>query len=260
MKKLTKEEFVVRAHAKHGDKYGYDKVVYINMYTRVKILCNKHGVFEQTPSMHLSGHGCGRCKGEASRKCVCGVAFNDYDGFVTNGKVKLKSYELWLSMIKRCYSEGELKKHPSYKDCYVCNEWLYYSNFKKWFEEHLAEYKDKYQLDKDILIKGNKVYSPETCCFVPPIINTILTNSKAKRGQTGIVGVYKRGKKFFSSININGRSKKLGSFNTQQEAFLVYKETKEKRIRSLAKHYYENKCITKRVYDALMSYEIKITD
>jgi len=75
------------------------------------------------------------------------------------------SGKAWENMKQRCYSEIYQKQYPTYKGCYVCDEWLNdYETFKKWFYEH---YKESFVLDKDILFEGNKIYSPETCCFCP---------------------------------------------------------------------------------------------
>lgn len=103
-----------------------------------------------------------------------------------------KSYYTWHNMLKRCYDEESLKKRPTYSDCYVCEEWKCFANFEKWFKEnHIAGY----CLDKDILFKNNKMYSPQTCCFVPNEINCILTKRQNKRGDLPIGVRYSDSKK-----------------------------------------------------------------
>lgn len=102
-------------------------------------------------------------------KTVHGVGFLGNGDYKTKvGGKKIKRYAIWSSMIQRCYSELNFIKHPTYKDCTVCDEWLNYQNFSKWFEEN---YVKGYDLDKDILIEGNKIYSNKTCCFVPRWLN-----------------------------------------------------------------------------------------
>lgn len=97
---------------------------------------------------------------------VFGVGINDV-GRVSNNKnganYRCPFYARWHSMITRCYSEKFQYKNPSYIGCSVCDEWLTFSNFKRWMEQQDWHGKD---LDKDILVKGNRVYSPETCMFV----------------------------------------------------------------------------------------------
>ena len=119
------------------------------------------------------------------KKLVYGVGINDAD-YATqikktigyeNGKQKQKLiwschfYEKWKSMLERCYSERFKIKFPTYKDCTVCEEWLTFSNFKSWMEEQDWQGKE---LDKDLLVVGNKIYSPQTCCFLTKMINTFI--------------------------------------------------------------------------------------
>ena len=99
-----------------------------------------------------------------------------------NGE-KLDSYVCWNHMLERCYSAKCQEKCPTYKGCYVCDEWLYYPNFKNWYDNNYYEIESKTsQLDKDILIKNNKVYSPNTCIFVPNFINKLFIKRQKIRG------------------------------------------------------------------------------
>ena len=97
----------------------------------------------------------------------------------SHNNTKKKSYARWSKMIQRCYDEDFKKEHPTYNNCYVCDEWLCYENFEKWWNEHYYELESEWvELDKDILIKGNKVYSPETCVFTPKAINILFKKHK----------------------------------------------------------------------------------
>ena len=157
-------------------------------------------------------------------KKLYGVGINDADYVVRpNGKIDA-AYSRWSCMLFRCYSEKYHAKQPTYADCLVCDEWLIFSNFKRWFDENYVE---GYQLDKDILFKGNKVYSPETCCFVPKEINCILEASNKSRGDTP-VGVFRRGNSFLSYSKVNGKRVYFGSYKTAEEAFVVKKTQKKK--------------------------------
>ncbi len=170
------------------------------------------------------------------------------------GKADSKSYDVWRRMIERCYSKNG--RNPTYKDCIVCKEWHNYSFFNSWFKENNIL---GFQLDKDILIKGNKIYSPETCCFVPQEINKLFIKREAKRGLYPIgVNLHKTTKKYVSQININGNSKHLGLFNTVNEAFLRYKLEKEIIIKTLANEY--KSVITQECYNALIKYEVNFCD
>lgn len=159
-------------------------------------------------------------------------------------------------MLRRCYSAKKHKKWPSYEGCSVCTEWHYFSNFKKWFDEN---YVDGYALDKDIIAKGNRIYSPETCCFVPARINNIILNRKIDRGEYPI-GVTKKWSKYYAHVSIGSKSIRIGAFASVKEAFDAYKDEKERYIRQVATEYFGRGEITKRVYDAMMRYQIEITD
>ena len=115
----------------------------------------------------------------------------------SEGKV-LKHYKIWYNMFLRCYDEKVQEKQPSYKRCFVDEQWHNFQNFAEWFDKNYnPEIMEGWHLDKDILVKGNKIYSPETCCFVPQEINTLIISCKAKRGELPI-GVSKKGKRFLA--------------------------------------------------------------
>ena len=181
-----------------------------------------------------------------------------------NGKIT-KAYKCWNSMFQRCYEPYTINKYPTYIDCYVCELWHCFQNFAKWYEENMYECNDEYmELDKDILCKGNKIYSPETCIIVPHRINSLFTKSNTRRGEFPIgVCWHKTSNKFMTScsfLNENGKKKKknLGIYNTVEEAFLTYKNFKEKYIKEIADEYKD--LIPQKLYEAMYKYEIEIND
>ena len=195
---------------------------------------------------------------------VCGK------GIIGNEKTKDENGELydsyirWHSMLCRCYSDKCQKNRPTYKGCTVCEEWLNYSNFKKWYDDNYYEIAGEQMcLDKDILEKGNKTYSPNVCVFVPQNINTLFTKSNKIRGKYPI-GVYKPNNsnkyKAQCSIFYNGKKqqKSLGYYNTIEDAFNAYKQFKETNIKQMA-DYYKDK-IPNKLYEAMYNYEVEITD
>ena len=118
-------------------------------------------------------------------------------------------------------------------------------------------------LDKDILVKNNKIYSPNTCVFVPTNINTLFTKSNKSRGKYPIgVFFHKDANKYEAhcSIFYNGKSKlkHLGLYNTIDDAFKVYKESKEANIKQIADEYKDK--IPDKLYEAMYKYEVEITD
>lgn len=159
-------------------------------------------------------------------KLVYGVGINDAN-YVTQPTIDGKKvicpfYIRWTSMLKRCHSAKYQAKFPTYVGCSVAEEWLTFSNFRKWMVEQ--DWKDK-QLDKDLLIEGNKSYSPETCAFVCRALNQLLTDSAAIRGELPI-GVSKRRKKYEARVNKDGKRIYLGTFNTPEEAHAAWKKAK----------------------------------
>lgn len=247
-KRLTQEEFIERATKVHNGKYDYSKVEYVNMFTKVCIICPEHGEFFQKPVSHLNGHKCYFCGLNFLKKKVYGVGVND----VFESK-NLKSYQVWVGMLERCYNDKTRNIYMSYSDCEVCESWLYFSNFKEWFDRHYVE---GFALDKDILVKGNRIYSPDKCCFVPQEINNVVQRRKHSRGST-LIGVYKSGKKY--SAHIGGKYRVyIGTFDSQLEAFKEYKCVKEGIIKKLADKY--KKQLEPRVYEALYNYKVEITD
>ena len=141
-----------------------------------------------------------------------------------NGEI-IKSYSVWKNMLRRCYSGEYQKTNPTYKGCTVCSEWHNYSNFKEWYDDNYYEIDgEKMALDKDILVKGNKTYSHNTCVFVPQDINTLFIKSNKIRGKLPIgVTFCKDVNKYKSQchILINGKRqyKDLVLYNTIEEAF-----------------------------------------
>lgn len=186
-------------------------------------------------------------------KGVKGVALNDVDRSTI-----LPAYTAWLNMLRRCYDRSHYEKFPTYAGCSVCDEWLRFSNFQAWYNEH---YRDGYELDKDIICKGNKVYGPEFCDFVPKKINYLLCKSKGKRGEFPIGVTYKKDKgQFKAYMLVNRKQVYLGYFNNPDEAFDAYKKAKEEHIKEVAKESFENGEISERIFNALMQYEVEITD
>lgn len=164
------------------------------------------------------------------RTKIHGVGINDSDKEVRNRETGFfcPYYSRWAHMIKRCYSEKFKQSNKTYIGCYVCDEWLTFSNFKKWMIAQ--DWKGKH-LDKDILKPGNKVYSPSTCRFVSPELNNLLCDSARIRGK------YKKGvcynkinKNFLSYITIKGKRINLGSYKSETDAYNAYKKAKKEEI------------------------------
>ena len=176
-------------------------------------------------------------------------------------------YLKWKSMLQRCFDNKAKEKYPTYKNVTCCDRWLCFVNFLEDLEILKQEYNwdddIKLNLDKDILHKGNKIYSLENCVLVPQWINSLFIKRDAKRGDCPVgVCYHKQAKKYQAHCNINGKKINLGYYSTPQETFNAYKIAKENEIKKIANDCVLKGYITKdsRLYNAMMGYQIKIDD
>lgn len=189
-------------------------------------------------------------------------------GYIGDGDYSKKHnnlhYNFWSNMLGRVYGKLLGKSLPTYVDADVSEGWHNFQNFAAWCEtQPFFDTKDdkgkSYHLDKDILVKGNKIYSPETCCFVPHEINSLIVKSDAKRGNYPLGVTYVHERHLFRAVhNVQGKQKFLGYFHTAEEAFGAYKEAKESYIKQVAEKWKGE--IDDKVYEALLQWKIEITD
>lgn len=197
-------------------------------------------------------------------KNTYGVGFIGEGKFITkqNGRFT-QSYIYWFNMLKRVYDNKFKEKETTYQDCTVCEDWLCFQNFAKWFEDNYYEIDgQRIHIDKDILNKGNKIYAPENCVFVPQRINNLFTKRDKLRGEYPIgVTWHKKSNKFISYCSIDNRKgrKHLGCFENSIDAFYKgYKPFKENYIKEVADEYKDK--IPTKLYDAMYKYEVEMTD
>jgi len=168
-------------------------------------------------------------------------------------------YDSWKDMLKRCYSE-DTRSRKYYFGCTVDNEWLNYQNFAEWYYSNI-KCSGRVEVDKDLLIKGNKIYSAKTCSLVPQQINTLFSGAGKKYRGKYPLGVHfsKERKQFAARLERRGEAKThLGWFTTAEDAFLCYKHHKEIHVKETANKFKD--MISEEVYDALMKYEVDIND
>ena len=189
-------------------------------------------------------------------------------GYTGEGKYKTTEnnsptqvYTIWRCMYKRCYNEKMMVRQPTYRDCFVTEDWHCFQTFAQWYNDNYYEIKnERMALDKDILHRGNRIYAPEHCIFVPQHINNLILKREASRGEYPI-GVHPTKNNNRFTVCCNNKLSKcvtLGTFDTQEEAFKVYKDYKENLIKEVADEY--KPYIPIKLYDALYAYEFKITD
>lgn len=261
---VSKQE-VERLKEERLGEVGYNKyntkmkIVEYNSYNDIVVEFQD----EHKARVH-TGYGCFK---------KCGVG-NPYDktvlgiGYLGEGKYKekingknTKVYSYWRHMLRRCYDAYVLNENISYIDCIVCKEWHNFQIFAQWFEENYYEVEgERMHLDKDILIKGNKIYSPDTCIIVPQRINSLFIKKQSDRGNC-LIGVrwHKRDCVFeVRCKDVDCKQQYLGYFKDEYEAFMVYKQYKEKVIKQVADRY--KNTIPKKLYDAMYRYEVEIND
>ena len=169
-------------------------------------------------------------------KLVLGAGANDADyrvnSWINGKKVRCPFYIRWKNMLMRCYSAKFQKKCPSYIGCTVSLEWLTFSKFRSWMEQQDWQGNE---LDKDLLVQGNKFYGPTTCLFLPHSINSLINDNKANRGLWPVgVNFHKQSGDFQASCKINGKLKYIGLYSTPEEASAAYKAFKYKVIAEAA--------------------------
>lgn len=174
-------------------------------------------------------------------------------------------YYIWRSMLDRVYNDKRHLKQPTYRDVEVCKEWLCFQNFAEWcYNQKFFNVTDfngePYELDKDILVRGNKTYSPETCCFVPKGINNLFkfSNRQNKKNQLGVYFKKSLNKYGASYKDSEGKHHHIGYFNNQIDAFYAYKVVKESTIKDVAVKYKD--FIDQRTYEAMVGWEVTLKD
>lgn len=197
-----------------------------------------------------------------NRRSVYGVGyigFGQYDSGTHN-----KIYKRWQSMLQRCYDEAFVKDHPTYFDCSVVDEWHNFQNFASWIEKQ-PNYNVGvlYHLDKDLIDKGNRVYSPDKCSLLPFEINVLITTSQAARGDLPIGVIWHKKKQEYRAqmtMTVDGvrKNKHILTSDCPLKCFEAYKSYKENHFKFMAEKYKES--LTEQAYLALMNRKVEIDD
>ena len=168
-----------------------------------------------------------------------------------NGK-QTEEYVAWSGMLLRCYNVKFKNKHPTYEGVTVCEDWHNFQNFAYWYTRE-DEYGRGYHLDKDILMKGNKQYSPDTCCLVPQEINKFFTSTGEKKNGLPTGVTMTKNKSFKVKASLLGVNKYIGTFKTLEEAVHAYSHAKGVDAKELALSNLGN--VRYKVFLAIMNWE-----
>lgn len=200
-------------------------------------------------------------------KLIRGIGIKDIDYPITKsiktGDNKWKQiwrcpyFSRWDKLMERL---GPNNPHKTYDDKSCCPDWLYLSKFKAWMETQEWEGLD---LDKDILFPGNKIYSPNTCAFVPPWLNTLILTNSQRKGvyPIGVTYVKETGKfrsqvsNFSTNTNLH-----LGVFSSEQQAHSAWQLGKCEQIEKALDCYKKEKCFRQDINEALLLRIVKLKD
>lgn len=185
---------------------------------------------------------------------VYGVGYNDKSRPAYINKKRTKEYTSWKNMLERCYSEKFLKRKTSYIGCTVSDNFKNYSYFYDWYNSQKYKCNDSAELDKDLLVKGNKLYSENTCCLIPPKINAIFVKKRKNNGLP--VGVSKHYNKFYCEASFANGPVKVYGFDTIDDAAKKYKELKELHVKKIAEEFKD--LLEPKVYFAMMNFSVEI--
>lgn len=194
-------------------------------------------------------------------KTFYGLGFMGVGRFSTDPKMTTyRVYKAWDGMLNRCHSEAHKLRHPSTALSNCCDEWYNLQVFGEWYTSQKGWDEPKWQLDKDLLGNGKMLYSPETCSIVPPIINTsirfinqgVLNKNNLPHGVTYL----KNSNVYITDCRVHGVEAKPRTmyFKTSEEAFIWFKEHKEKLLKDIALEYKER--IESRVFERLMTLQV----
>lgn len=234
----------------YPNKYGSFEVVEYKSKKEVTIKFCATGSVKKTNSVACLK---GRVK-DLYFPSVVGVGFIGNTTSSLDGKVK-NSYHVWRGMLRRCYQDtGEAKTY--FGIVKVCDEWLSFEEYEKWYDDNYIE---GYEVDKDFTSPLIKIYSPDTCSFIPNKINAIIGKKKYNtvrihKGLPVGVSYHIRDNKYTSQCWDGVKLQHFGYHDNPTDAFLAYKVFKESLIKSVAKEYYQKGSISKEIYENLMSY------
>lgn len=187
-------------------------------------------------------------------RLIFNVGYNSKSkGYTVSGEGRTNSpaWTVWRAMLDRCYNPNRSRHSPAYDGCMMCEDWHDFQNFAEWF---YANVKEGFQIDKDIKVKGNKLYCPEMCVVVPPHVNTLLLDQHKYTGalKQGVTFNKKSGK-FYASISRFGRKCHLGSFDSEDDAHAFYCVEKTKYVAEVVSMYLTSGDITSGIATALIN-------
>jgi len=199
-----------------------------------------------------------------SSSLVRGIGIKGMECPTQGNRKHLKEYKLWSGMLERC-TEACWVKNTSYTGCNVSDNFKHYTYFYRWCQTQIGfkskdENGDYWQLDKDLLITGNKLYSEDTCVFLPRKLNGLFVNCNNVKGNSPLGVYFEKGSGKFKvrCAGVDGNRVYLGRFSVEKLAFETYKSFKETVVKQLAEKYKDQ--LDPRAYQVLINYEVSVND
>ena len=251
MKALSNRNRTILVGDKFVTKSGYEVEVieYVNTQ-KIKIRFTEPFLYEKFTAAKELKSGSVQTPYHRSVRSVGYFGEGNYSSLTSE-------YKIWTDMIVRCYTDV---KGVAYQTATVCDEWHNYQTFAAWCNTQQFFGKDGYELDKDIIFRGNKIYCPSFCRFVPGEINRLIINRGNYRGKC-LIGVHlnkNRYKRYTASVQIDDKRVVIGNFYSEKEAFMSYKKIKEDHIKEKATIFKDK--MDEDIYQRLMVWEISEYD
>lgn len=200
--------------------------------------------------------GKGHCR-NLNSKLVLGVGINDMLG-AEKTKEFIKQRQMWFGILQRCFSIKLLERRPTYKNCKVSESWLWLSNFIKdikSIENYEKSLNEGWQLDKDLLSNEGKLYSKDTCCFIPRSLNLVLSSYPKKLNGLPKGVKLSKGGRYFAILQKEGNQIFLGSYDSVEEASRVYNIAKKEHLLNIADSI--KGIVPENVYKALVNFNLE---
>lgn len=261
MKRNKRDEYIGK---ENYNNQGYlMKIISYNTYNDIEVEFAEpyHCILKASTRHFLDG---GITNPYAPTVCGVGIVGNKYATNVQGSNKALREYGIWRSVLTRCFDKRYKEKYPTYENASCIHEWFYYENIYEWIheQENFNIVKNtNYNIDKDILFKGNKLYAPEKCIIIPQRVNKLFTKCDAKRGKYPIGVSYDIYSGYYGAYCNNGEEQvHIGNYKDMNTAYKKYKEYKESVIKKVAEEEYAKGTIIEKCYDAMIKYQVEITD
>lgn len=256
MRRVSEFEYKYKVGDQHKTKEGFTLTIIENLgYSKVRVRFCDHVHNERVVGIKELLKGNIKNLLHPSVRSVGFYGIGPHKAKDSDGK-NTKEYMHWLGMLTRCYTDDYKLKFPTYQGCYVDRQWHNFQEFAEWCKWQKGFDYAGSVLDKDMLVAGNKVYSPETCLFLPNNLNSlIVTQKRTDKSVPAGISFQNGCQKYIVSCAVDGKNKNLGRYKCPEEAFNVYKNFKNDLVKKKAEEYKD--VLDERAYTAMLNFKIE---